>query len=55
MTTGYTKHRYKLLAFALPLLTSFSVPCCSEKDAAFVIRTIVKVVGHCHSLSVMHR
>ena len=28
---------------------------CSEKDAATLCRTIVKVVGHCHSLGVMHR
>ncbi len=28
---------------------------CSEKDAATMCRTIVKVVGHCHSLGVMHR
>ena len=27
----------------------------SEKDAATLCRTIVKVVGHCHSLGVMHR
>ena len=27
----------------------------SEKDAATMCRTIVKVVGHCHSLKVMHR
>lgn len=28
---------------------------CSEKDAAVMCRTIVKVIGHCHSLGVMHR
>ena len=27
----------------------------SEKDAATMIRTIVSVVAHCHSMSVMHR
>jgi len=27
----------------------------SEKDAAYMCRTIVKVIGHCHSLGVMHR
>lgn len=27
----------------------------SEKDAATLIRTIVSVVAHCHSMSVMHR
>ena len=27
----------------------------SEKDAAVMCRTIVKVIGHCHSLGVIHR
>lgn len=27
----------------------------SEKDAAALIRTMVSVVAHCHSLGVMHR
>ena len=27
----------------------------SEKDAAALIRTIVSVVAHCHSMGVMHR
>ena len=27
----------------------------SEKDAAELVRTIVKVVAHCHSLGVIHR
>ena len=28
---------------------------CREKTAAYMIRTIVKVVAHCHSLGVIHR
>ena len=28
---------------------------CREKDAAALIRTIVSVVAHCHSLGVIHR
>lgn len=32
-----------------------SVLHCSEKDAAELVRTIVKVVAHCHSLGVIHR
>ena len=28
---------------------------CREKDAAAMVRTIVSVVAHCHSLGVMHR
>lgn len=28
---------------------------CSEKDAAYMCRSILKVVGHCHSLGVIHR
>ena len=28
---------------------------CSEKDAAQMVRTMLKVVAHCHSLGVIHR
>ena len=40
---------------ARPASTQSFPPVCREKTAAAMIRTIVQVVAHCHSLGVMHR
>lgn len=52
-TAGWALGGSQLACLAYP----HTPPCplCSEKDAAALIREIVSVVAHCHSLGVMHR